>query len=83
MNSEQNMINTEAACRREIEKCKASVCGKCHANFDSRDELFKHIDKERHVVGSDGEGENIEHINRVSAAEAEGRPAGKSGTTTD
>ena len=82
MNSEQNTINTEGACRKEVDKCKASVCGKCHARFESRNELFRHIDKEGHVVGSDGEEENIEHINRVASGRGR-KKAGEAGTTTD
>ena len=61
---EGSMINTEGGCRGEVDGCKESTCGRCHASFDSRNELFKHINQEGHVVGSDGEEENVEHVNR-------------------
>ena len=61
------MINTEGGCRREVDSWKESTCDWGHASFNSRNELFRHIDKEGHVVGSDGEEENVEHINRMAS----------------
>ena len=36
-------------------------------SFNSRSELFKHISREGHVSGSDGEEENFEHTSRVAS----------------
>ena len=30
MSPEQNEINAKEVCRREQDKCKVAVCGKCH-----------------------------------------------------
>ena len=62
---EQNMINTEGGCRREVDSWKESTCGRCHTSFNSRNEMFRHIEKEGHIVGSNGEEEHVKHINRV------------------
>jgi len=61
------MINTEGACRGEVDGWKESTCARCHAGFNSRKDLFKHINQEGHVVGSDSEEFNVEHIHRVAS----------------
>ena len=38
------------------------MCGKCHAKFNSRNKLFKHLEEHKHIVIS--EGHEDDHINR-------------------
>ena len=64
---EQNKINTEGGCQRKVDGWKESTCGTCHAKFNSRNEMFRHMDQEGHVVDSDGEEENEEHVHRVAS----------------
>ena len=50
--------------RVESNARKESTCGRCHVGFDSRNELFKHLEQEDHKVIS--EGDEDERINTVT-----------------
>ena len=56
------MINKDTGIQRETNEHIESMCGKCHAKSDSRNDMFKHLEKTYPVVISDGGKDN--HINR-------------------
>ena len=63
---EYNIIK-DARLRGEVDDRKESTCSRCHTKLGSRKDLFKHLDREGHMVISDCDGNNDEHINRVAS----------------
>ena len=79
---EQSMINTEGVCWKEIDSWKESSCGKCHADFNSRNELFRHIDKRGTSSAATARRRMSSTSIEWRAAEAGRRPVGEFGITT-
>ena len=65
----ENHIIKDTGIQRETNEHIESMCGRCHTEFNSRNELFKHWEETNHMVTSDGDVDS--HIDR---------PANKTGS---
>ena len=51
-------IIKDTGIQREAKEHIKSTCGRCHAKFNSRNELSKHLEETNHMVISDGDEDN-------------------------
>ena len=58
----ENKIITDIGIQKRTNDHIESMCGKCHAKLDTRNEFFKHLEENHHMVIS--EGDSDDHINR-------------------
>ena len=66
--SEENNLSTDGGFPGGVDNRRESTCGRCHAKFNSCNDLFKHMNRKGHIVASDGEDNDNEHINRVASS---------------
>ena len=60
----ESVINKDTGIQMETNEHIESMCGKCHAKFNSRNDMFKHQEKTNHMVIFDGDEDN--HIDRLA-----------------
>ena len=76
----ESMIITDIGIQREANDNIESMCGRCHAKFNSRNELFKQLEDEDHMVIS--KGDEDEHIDIMANKRGSRKSAAATGSSS-